>query len=226
MKLPMTLSRGAKRSVVAVAYLTILTLIVTGTYYGFFKAPETCFDGKENQDEQGIDCGGSCQAVCKEIVIGRDLEITEIAFVAADNGQYDVVAKIYNPNDEIGAASFAYEVSLKDAAGTVLASRSGKSYGLPQENKYILELNMAAPSVPAVASLRISDVEWARFSGFQEKPSINIYQKRYGPISSGAGFGEAYGLLSNESPYDFRSIIVRVILRDAAGKPLAFNTTA
>lgn len=225
MKLLMILSRGAKRVFVACVYLTILTLLIAGTYYSFFKAPETCFDGKENQDEQGIDCGGSCQAVCKETVIGRDLEITEITFVAGDNSQYDVLTKIYNPNDEIGASSFAYTVSLKDAAGNVLASRSGKSYSLPQENKYILELNLAAPSVPATASLRISEVEWARFSGFQEKPAINIYQKRYSPIASGAGFSEAAGLLSNESPYDFRSIVVKVILRDTEGKPLALNST-
>ena len=71
----------------------------------------------------------------------------------------------------------------------------------------------------------MSEVKWARFSGYQEKPSINIYQKRYNKISSGAGFSEAFGLLVNDSPYDFRSIFVRVILRDDDNKPLAFNTT-
>lgn len=221
----MALSRGVKRFVIASAYFLVIVLLAVGAYYAFFKAPETCFDGKRNQNESGIDCGGVCQAVCKENVIGTDLEIREIVFVPGNNGQYDILGKLYNPNDEIGASSFAYVAELRDSAGTVLATRSGTGYILPQENKYIFELNLVTPTVPANASLRISEIEWARFSGYQEKPSINIYQKRYGQISSGVGFGEAYGLLSNESPYDFRSIIVRVILRDGNGNPLAFNST-
>lgn len=221
----MTLSRGSKRLVIACIYFSSIVLLAVAAYYAFFKAPETCFDGKQNQNEQAIDCGGVCQAVCKEDVTGIDLEIKEIVFVPGGNGQYDILGKIYNPNDEIGAVSFTYTAELRDGSGKVLATRSGTGYILPQENKYILELGFASSATPVTASLRISDIEWARFSGYQEKPSINIYQKRYGQISSGAGFGEAYGLLSNESPYDFRSIIVRVILRDASGKPLAFNAT-
>jgi hypothetical protein len=221
----MLISRPFKQVIVFLAYCAVAMLLGIAAYYAFFKAPETCFDGRQNQNEQGVDCGGVCAAVCKENVSGADLEITEIAFVPGGNGQYDILGKIYNPNDEIGAASFTYAAELRDGSGEVLAVRSGTSYILPQENKYILELNLAAQAQPATASLRISEIEWARFSGYQEKPSINIYQKRYGPISSGAGFSEAFGLLSNESPYDFRSIIVRVILRDNSGKPLAFNTT-
>lgn len=221
----MTLSRAAKQFVIAGIYFSSVLLLIVGTYYAFFKASETCFDNKQNQDEQAIDCGGVCQAVCKESITGEDLEIQEIVFVPGGNGRYDVLGKIYNPNDEVGASSFSYTAELRDSSGTVLATRSGTSYILPQENKYIFELNLEAQGVPTTAALRISGVAWEKFSGYQEKPSINIYQKRYGPISSGAGFGEAYGLLSNESPYDFRSIVVRVILRDANGLPLAFNAT-
>jgi hypothetical protein len=96
---------------------------------------------------------------------------------------------------------------------------------LPQENKYIFELNFTPSTPPAKVFLQINEIKWARFSGYQEKPSINIYQKRYNEISSGSGFSEAFGLVVNDSPYDFRSIIVKVILRDADDKPLAFNTT-
>lgn len=221
----MDLSRVNKQWVVAFIYFTIAVFFGVGVYYVFLKPLETCFDGQQNQDEQAIDCGGVCQAVCEENVTGADLEIKEMTFVPGGNGQYDVLGKIYNPNDEIGAVSFAYTADLKDSSGKILASRSGASYILPQENKYIFELGFAAESSPSVVSFQIKEVKWARFSGYQEKPSINIYQKRYNQISSGAGFSEAYGLVSNESPYDFRSIIVKVILRDAEDKPLAFNTT-
>ncbi len=221
----MVLSRRNKQYVIASVYFIIVVFLSVVIYYAFIKAPETCFDSRQNQDEAGIDCGGVCQAVCQEIIIGEDLQVKEIAFVPGGENRFDVLGKVYNPNDEIGASAFVYTVSLKDAAGTVLATRSGKSYILPQENKYILELNLETTAVPVSVSFDISDMQWARFSGYQAKPTLNIYQKRYDKISSGVGFGEAYGLLSNESPYDFRSIIVRVILRDDAGAPLAFNMT-
>lgn len=221
----MILSRENKQKFVAVVYFVIVIFLSAGVYYAFIKPPETCFDNKQNQDETGIDCGGVCQAVCKENVIGVDLELKEVAFVQGGNGQYDVLAKIHNPNDAIGATSFTYSVDLKNGSGETLVSRSGTSYILPQENKYIFELNLAPQSEPVKVSLQISEVKWARFSGYQEKPSIDIYQKRYGKISSGAGFSEAFGLVVNDSAYDFRSIFVKVILRDADDKPLAFNMT-
>jgi len=50
--------------------------------------------------------------------------------------------------------------------------------------------------------------------------------KNYSTISSGVGFAQATGLLRNKSPFDFNEIIVRVILKDNAGKILALNSTS
>lgn len=221
----MALPRSVKQFVVALIYFFIVVLLGVFVYYAFIKAPETCFDSKQNQNETGIDCGGVCAMVCKEIVVGEDLRFTEVAFVPGGDGKYDVLGKVYNPNDTEGASSFAYTVTLKDSNGEILATRSGKSYILPQENKYILELNLETATAPITAAFAVNSIEWARLSGYQEKPAVNIYQKSYSQISSGAGFSEARGLLRNDSSYDFRSIIVRVILRDNAGSPLAFNAT-
>ncbi|OGI19567.1 MAG: hypothetical protein A3J06_00345 [Candidatus Moranbacteria bacterium RIFCSPLOWO2_02_FULL_48_19] len=220
----MALPRLIKQFLIALIYLIIAVLLGVLIYYAFIKAPETCSDSKQNQNETGIDCGGVC-AACKENITGEALQFMEQAFVPAGNGKYDVLARVYNPNDVEGASSFTYTAVLKDSGGNVLATRSGKSYILPQENKYILELNLATTATPAMAAFTVDSVEWARLSGYQEKPTVNIYQKSYSEISSGAGFGEVKGLLMNESSYDFRSIIVKVILRDSVGSPLAFNST-
>lgn len=220
----MALPRLPKQFFIAFIYLFIVVLLGVLVYFTFIKAKETCFDNKQNQNEIGIDCGGVCAAVCKENVVGEDLQFTETAFVPAGDGKYDVLAKVYNPNDVEGASSFTYTVTLKDGSGKVLATRSGKNYILPQESKYILDLNLEAIA-PATVNFVVDSAAWARLSGYQEKPAVNVYQKSYSQISSGAGFSEAKGLLSNQSPYDFRSITVKVILRDSTGSPLAFNAT-
>lgn len=218
-------SRSHKQVIIVAVYIILATFLGAGVYYAFLKAPETCFDAKQNQDETGIDCGGVCAAVCKENIVAQPIELKEAAFVPGGNGRYDVLARIHNPNDEAGASSFRYVFTLRDAAGQVIATRSGESFILPQENKYLVGLNLETVKRPAAVSFETSGIEWERFTGYREKPAINIYQRRYAPISSGSGFSEAYGLLSNESPYDFRSLVVKVILRDGTGKPLAFNTT-
>lgn len=218
------MSRMVRRIIIASIFFSFNALFFTGVYYAFLKAPETCFDTKKNQNEQGVDCGGICTNACIEVVVGRDIETKEIAFVPGGNDRYDVLARVFNSNDTIGATSFRYTFELRDRGGTVLGTRSGTSYILPQETKSIIELNLEPSTVPAEVVLKITDVVWERLSGYQERPAVNIYQKRFGQVVEGFGFFEAYGLLSNESSYDFRTLTVRVILRDAFGKPLAFNT--
>ncbi len=219
------MSRMFRRLVIVSIFLSFNALLIFGIYFGIIKKPASCIDGIQNQNEQGIDCGGICTNACIEVVVGQDFQTKEVTFVPGGNNRYDVMARIFNGNDAIGAPSFRYTFQLKDASGQVLATRSGNNYILPQETKTLIEVNLESALSPASVSLSISDVSWERFTGYREKPTINIYQKRYNQLTTGAGYSGAYGLVSNESPYDFRSIIVKVILRDSTGKPLAFNQT-
>jgi hypothetical protein len=86
-------------------------------------------------------------------------------------------------------------------------------------------LNLEATGTPVVATLSVTDVTWEYSQDFQEQPKVSIYQKRYTEVVSGFGFGKAYGLLSNESPYDFRAITIYVTLYDSTGRILALNKT-
>lgn len=217
--------RELRRFIIVATAFALLVSLSLGVYFAFLKPEETCMDGRQNQDEQGVDCGGACTNACMEKIVGIDLQQKEVSFVSAGEGEYDVLGQIYNPNDVAGASSFRYVFELKDASGRVIATRSGESYILPQETKSLTAVGMNAFGAAASATLSISDVQWERFSGYRERPAINIYQKRYDETSDGVSFGEAKGLLSNESPFDFRSITVIVILRDGAGKLLALNTT-
>ncbi len=214
------------RQIAAVSvYIVIATVLAALVYFMFFRVPPTCFDNDQNQDEQGIDCGGVCALACKEVVEAEDLELSETVFVPAGNGSYDALIRVHNQNDLAGASSFSYRIDLLDASGNTLVSRVGTSYILPQEKKYVTEMNMDTPEAPVAMKAVLSDVTWENFSGYVEKPTINIYNKSYSQVTDGVGFSKAFGLVSNESPYDFQKIIVRVILRDQSGKILAFNST-
>lgn len=71
-------------------------LVAIPAYLIFYKAPN-CFDGRQNKDETGIDCGGSCQLLCTAeslpLLIKGDPQVLKVT----DNS-YEVVALVENPN--------------------------------------------------------------------------------------------------------------------------------
>ncbi len=220
---PMT--RGLRQSIIAFLFLSLTGLLFFGVYHSFIRVPATCNDGIRNQNEQGIDCGGSCAVACQEVIVAQDLVRKEVSFVPGGNDRSDVLVTLYNPNDTSGASSFRYTIELHASDGQVLATRTGTSYILPQETKDLIEIGLPSSTPPLSVTMTVSDATWERFSGYQEKPNISIYQKHYAILPPGAIFSQASGLLSNESLYDFRSISVAVILRDSNDKLLAINKT-
>lgn len=221
----LTLTRDTKRLTIIAIYFLIFLVIGTGLYL-IFKPRPTCFDGKENQNEQGIDCGGICALACMEKIVGNDLLVREIAFIpTGDRGRYDVVARIFNPNNDIGAASFQYSLLLRDASGKEIGRVTNSSFILPQETKTLLAFNIEPTVAPAKAVIELSDFKWTRLRGYRAKPELNIYSKRYVEHPNQSAFGAALGTVVNESIYDFRRIRVKVVLRDDAGRPLAANQT-
>lgn len=215
--------RNGKQLIIAIIYSILSIILIWGGYF-LFRTEPTCTDGIKNQNEQEIDCGGTCSLQCIRPVQTDPLEIKETALLYSAENRFDVLVSIHNPNDEAGASSFHYRLELKNETGATVAVREGNNFILPQETKYLLEINVSAPQAKTIA-VTFSEYQWQRFSGYQEPPAITISNKSYESISSGVGFGKAFGIMRNESPFDFRSIRVKVVLRDISGRPVGVNMT-
>ncbi len=221
----LSLTRDTKRLTFIVIYVFIFLGLALWGYLSWRPDP-TCFDGKENQNETGVDCGGVCATACMEAATGEPIAVRSVTAVPTAEGRYDVVAEIVNPNNTVGAKSFNYAIRLLDAGGEVVASETGRSWVLPREAKVLLAFNLAPSTSPDKAILEITDVSWARLADYDTEPKVGIYSADY-VLSNEPGEqgGVASGLVVNESDYDFRLITIKVILRDAAGNPLAVNQT-
>jgi len=185
---------------------------------------ELCLDGVRNQNEEGVDCGGVCGSACIPVA-KYDLSADSAGFVEAGSpNRYDFYGEVSNPNHDFGSNEFQYSFKIKDSLGNVITVKSGRTFILPGEKKYILENNVESAVVPASVELEVRDPSWIEFVGY-EKPQLKIVNKNYTKISSGVGFGEAIGLLKNESPFDFSLIKIQVVLKDAENKVLALNST-
>lgn len=220
----LTLTRDTKRLTIIVIYIFLFLGIGIGIYFWVRPAP-TCFDGKQNQNEGGVDCGGVCALACAENVVGQALVIREATAFPVGEGQYDVVMQVTNPNNAVGAKTFRYTLALLDETGKTLVETVGESWALPQETKTLLAFGLTTATPPAKTLLTIGEVDWTRLTNYDVEPKLGIYNEAYQATPRPGEFGVATGLIINESDYDFRLVTIKVVLRDAVGKPLAINQT-
>ncbi len=92
----------------------IIVAIIAGyfVYAGFFKVDPTCFDGKQNQDERGIDCGGVCALVC--FVDAKTVVPIWSRVFNTTGDVHNVVAYIENQNITAGVKKIDYEFRIYD----------------------------------------------------------------------------------------------------------------
>jgi hypothetical protein len=102
--------------------LFILVMIVTAVLY---KRP-SCNDGKQNGDEQGIDCGGSCRTVCRDAASPVQLDWAR-AFEVKDK-YYSIAAYLQNPNDYYEASGAAYQFKVYDVNNILVAEKRGTTF--------------------------------------------------------------------------------------------------
>lgn len=216
--------RILKRTVIIIIYLTILSLIGAGLYYILRTSP-TCSDGKQNQGEAGIDCGGPCSAKCEEMPKIENVRVLEKAFLPAGEGKYDAMAKIDNPNPQFGVAQFEYSFNLLDGNGSIIGQSEGSNFILPAETKYILAFNLASSAQPESIDIKIKSLKWTKFLEYEE-PLIQIYSKEFNLVNAGSNFASLKAKIKNLSGYDFRTITAKAVIRNERNVPVALNQTS
>ena len=97
----------------------------------------SCFDKKQNQGEEGVDCGGPCSFACPKRQ--ADLRLSWVRLIKVSKGMYDVVGQVENGNPKAGIRRFDYLVRVFDKDGILLTTRSGSSFANPNEKFYIYE---------------------------------------------------------------------------------------
>lgn len=134
----MSLAWSSKRKI---TYLSIFLVLVfsAGTLFlwPYFNREPTCFDGKQNGDESGIDCGGSCRLVCSSENY-RLVTLWSRAFPVTD-GTYNIMAYVENQNRDSGIAKINYEFRVYDENNIFLARREGSTFITSNDRSAIFE---------------------------------------------------------------------------------------
>lgn len=201
------------------AFLFVIALVLFFLISAIVPNP-TCFDGKKNQGELGIDCDGPC-GPCKVPI--EKLNIDLIKYFKIENGIYDSVARVRNLNFIYGASKIDYEFVFYNNQGEKIASRQGKSFIMPSDSRYIIESAIKINADVARVDFEIKDIGWKEVADSIEVklPIINkLYQKETNFI-----FSKISGIVINDNNFNFNDIEVSAVLENKSGNILAVNKT-
>jgi hypothetical protein len=117
--------------------IIVLGVLIGGPVYFFFHKEPTCFDQKQNADETGVDCGGSCTLVCTTetlpLIMKGDPRVIRVA-----TSTYEVIAHIQNPNVSAQVLLAPYTFNLYGANSAVpLKTIQGKTF-IPKNTSFVL----------------------------------------------------------------------------------------
>lgn len=155
----------------------------------------------------------------------KPINIIQTAFLRGQVGKVDTLIQLRNPNEREGASSFAYTIGFLGSNGEVLDTYIGQSYILPGETKYVTNVGLGVVQADRVASIEveISDSVWEEIP---EYTGITLVTKGKQFFPSNVVTGPyVTGAVSNATNFDFRLVLVNVVLYDRQQNVIGINTT-
>lgn len=206
------MNRLAKQLLYGLLYLTLFSAIGFGVYFLALKPVPTCFDNKQNQSEERIDCGGPCQSCeLKEL---QSLKSSTPVILESGENLITVVFEIRNPNSNYGADKFNYTLNFYDSADKNLFSLSKESFVYPSQIKTFVEAGLRADFKKISRSeVVIGDLSWRPRLEFivpqMQAKEIKVERDKTGIAVS--------GIVVNENAFNLAQVGISVVVYDSNG---------
>lgn len=113
-----------KLAYIGAFFVLVFAGLAVPTFLAVYEAP-TCSDGKQNQKELGVDCGGPCSILC-EAQAFNPIVLWQRSF-KGNLDMYNAVAYIENPNLDSSARNLPYIFKFYDERGVLIFEREGKT---------------------------------------------------------------------------------------------------
>ena len=198
--------------------LFFVLLMLMGVYQSFFTATPTCFDGKQNAAEGGIDCDGSCALVCSATARAPVVRWAR-SFQTAPK-TYTAAAYIENNNVGAAARGVGYTFQIFDERNTLIVERHGTLDITPISVVAIVEPNIDIGNrTPARTLFAFSGTPvWYRQQ--KQPPLLRVTNQALEPDGS-----RLAATLVNDQTVAVRGVGVAAVLFDATGVARAASKT-
>ena len=108
-------------------FILVVILLALGSLIGypFFNDPPSCQDNKQNGNETGVDCGGSCVRACLSQV--DQISVIWARAFRVVPGRYNAVAYLENHNTNTVVSKIKYRFRFADANNIYIGKREGET---------------------------------------------------------------------------------------------------
>lgn len=200
-------------SIVVLFFCIIIALAI---YY--FWPSASCSDGKQNQNEAGVDCGGPC-GPC--VVNPKDIVVTWSRVFKTGEGVYEAASLIENPNLFYGLPLFKYTFKIYDNRNTLIGMKDGQSFLNPKDKFIIFVTDINTNQRKAVKT--VMEIEY--LSSWQyiqaENLPLVISKKNF----NSQPFPTLSASLFNESLFTAENVYASAVLYDESGNAMAVSST-
>jgi Mg-chelatase subunit ChlD len=200
--------------------LFILVIVAPITAYIILEKPApSCFDGKKNQGEFGVDCGGSCAGVCESEV--ADLIVEWQRIFQSRPGEYYLAAFVENPNIDFTASHFDYIFEVYDRDNNLILTKKGISYSNPRGRFIIFEPKITFDGgAPEKVFLEIENIKWERSLNYMQ-PQISVRNEKLAISQT----PKLTAILINEDSKDFEGLEISAVVFNEEDNVIAVSRT-
>lgn len=189
----------------------VAAVFLWGVWNSFFNTAPTCFDGKQNGDETGIDCGGSCALICQDQAHAPTVLWSRAFRTGASS--YTAAAYIENNNPGAGAKAVQYSFQLFDANNQLIVERDGTMDLPPVVDIPIIETGINTGTRAVARTL----FAFSQVPVWEKVPQQNYVIPTITQPQHAADYSSLSATIQNSTLSDAQDITVAAILYDESG---------
>jgi hypothetical protein len=206
----------------ALAFAGAMILLAAYPVYRAVNPTPSCSDQRQNGDEAGVDCGGSCSHYCANQV--KDLRITWAKAFLVVPGRYDLGAYVENPNLNAGIKNVRYTLRMLDSTGAVLAEGKGSVEVPPASTFLLFASNISTMGTPDKVEVEFAREDLTEWLKAQAVPSVLVTKNQSLKNTDTKPRFDAT-LLNTDMVNDVGYVTLGAIIYDAARHPVAISRT-
>lgn len=209
-----------RRNTILSIFFLILAIPASIILFNIYYEPANCFDGKQNGLETGIDCGGTCELICKETII--EPTVLWRRFFEVSPGIYNVVAMIENQNPDAGIEDLKYIFKLYDVDSVLLYERKGSISLKPKEVLPIIENTLFTNKLEAerVSFEFVNDFVYSKDTPREQK--LVIKDERLSEVDTTP---RVDAVIQNTDILPVEDITIVVVIYDNENNAMAISST-
>ena len=208
-------------------YIFFLLLFIAGfvfllIYPSLVQAP-TCFDNKQNGDETGVDCGGSCVQAC--LSEAQNLSVLWTRVFKVLPGRYNAVAYFINHNKDLAIRKINYRFRFGDERNVYVGKRDGSTVVPPAGNFAVFEPGIdVGKATPVYVTFEFTETPtWFQVS--KEKINqLKIFTSNI-VLSNEKISPKISATIKNNSLFTIPNVNVIIILYDALNNAISASRT-